>query len=103
MSHPASHSGSFSVGVTDISDQEAFRNKAGEASVSLAFSLNKYWELVGKGLSPQLLGTSGTPIFLGSGLLPTSLTSVYSAEPLVGCQGGLSCGRGRVDVLLVGF
>lgn len=65
-------------------------------------------ELVDKGLSPQLLGTSGTPIFLGSGLptLPpptASLTSVYSAEPLAGCQGGLSRCRGRVDVLLVGF
>lgn len=34
---------------------------------------------------------------------PPSLTSVHSAEPLVGRQGGLgSCG-GWVDVLLVGF
>lgn len=74
--------------------------------VYLAFYLNNYRELVDKDLSPQLLGTFGTPIFLGSGLFPpptSSLTSVYSAEPLVGCQGGLSRCRGWVDVLLVGF
>lgn len=40
MSHPDtlhSHSGSFSMERQDISNQEEFRKKVGEVSVSLAF------------------------------------------------------------------
>ena len=36
-------------------------------------------------------------------LFSAFLTFIHPTEPLLGCQRGLGTGRGRVDVLLVGF